>query len=45
MIARFHELTGRIIPKNQRSKIIEQISRLEKIDDMKKWSSVLLKRG
>jgi len=45
MIARFHELTGRIIPKDQRGKIIEQIRRLEKIDDLKNWSSALLKKG
>ena len=44
MIARFHELTGRIIPKDQRAKIIEQIKRLEKIDNLKNWSSVLLKK-
>jgi 2-methylcitrate dehydratase PrpD len=43
MVERFHDLTGRIMKKNQRLKIVEEVSRLEEIKDLRKWSSLLLR--
>jgi len=39
---RFHDLTGRIMKKEQRLKIIEGVERLDGIGDIGKWSSLLL---
>ena len=44
MIERFHELTGQIIKKDQRLKIVEALERLDGIKDMRKWSSQLLRK-
>ena len=44
MIERFHELTGQIIKKDQRLKIVEAVERLDGIKDMRKWSSQLLRK-
>lgn len=44
MIERFHELTGRIMKKDQRLKIIEEVRRLEGVKDLHKWSSLLLRK-
>jgi 2-methylcitrate dehydratase PrpD len=44
MIERFHELTGRIIKKEQRLKIVAAVEKLDGIKDMRKWSSQLLRK-
>jgi 2-methylcitrate dehydratase PrpD len=44
MIGKFHDLTGRIYPKEQRMRIIDQVRRLETIGDLRKWSPLLLKK-
>jgi 2-methylcitrate dehydratase PrpD len=44
MIGRFHELTGRIMKKDQRLKIVEAVEKLDEIKDMRKWSSQLLRK-
>jgi 2-methylcitrate dehydratase PrpD len=44
MIKRFHDLTGPILKKDQRSKIVEAVERLDGIKDMRKWSSQLLRK-
>jgi len=43
MIERFHDLTGRIMKKQQRLKIVEEVQRLDGIKDIRKWSSLLLR--
>ncbi len=42
MKERFHDLTGQIMKKKQRLKILEEIEELDRIEDMRKWSSLLL---
>ena len=42
MKERFHDLTGRIMKKEQRLKIIEGVGRLDAIKDIGKWSPLLL---
>jgi 2-methylcitrate dehydratase PrpD len=44
MIERFHDLTGQIMKKKQRLKIVEEVRRLEGIKDIRKWSSLLLQK-
>jgi len=44
MIERFHDLTGQIMKKDQRLKIVEAVERLDGIKDMRKWSSHLLRK-
>jgi 2-methylcitrate dehydratase PrpD len=44
MRERFHELTGQIMKKDQRLKIVEAVERLDGIKDMRKWSSQLLRK-
>jgi 2-methylcitrate dehydratase PrpD len=44
MRERFHELTGQIMKKDQRLKIVEEVERLDGIKDMRKWSSQLLRK-
>ena len=44
MIERFHDLTGEIMKKDQRLKIIAEIERLDGIKDMRKWSSQFLRK-
>ena len=42
MKERFHDLTGRIMKKEQRFKIIDGVERLDGIKDVSKWSPLLL---
>jgi 2-methylcitrate dehydratase PrpD len=44
MIERFHDLTGQIMKKDQRLKIVEAVERLDAIKDMREWSSQLLRK-
>jgi len=44
MIERFHDLTGQIMKKKQRVKIVEEVERLDGIRDIRKWSSLLLRK-
>jgi 2-methylcitrate dehydratase PrpD len=43
MIKKFHDLTSRLMPKEQRLKIVEQVRSLEAIRDLRKWSPLLLR--
>jgi len=40
---KFHDLSNRLWDKGRRSKIIDQVKNFEKIRDLKKWSSLLLR--
>lgn len=44
MKERFHDLTGRIMKKERRLKIVEEVERLDGIKDIRKWSSLLLRK-
>ena len=44
MIERFHDLTGQIMKKDQRLKIVEAVQKLDGVKDMRKWSSQLLRK-
>jgi 2-methylcitrate dehydratase PrpD len=44
MIERFHDLSGQIIKKEQRLKIVAEVERLDGIRDMRSWSSQLLRK-
>jgi 2-methylcitrate dehydratase PrpD len=44
MIERFHGLTGGIMKKQQRLKIVEALERLDGIKDIRQWSSLLLRK-
>ena len=44
MKERFHDLTGRIMKKEKRLKIIAEVERLDGIKDISKWSSLLLRK-
>ena len=44
MKERFHDLTGQIMKKEQRLKIVEEVERLDGIKDIRKWSSLLLRK-
>ena len=43
LIEKFHDLSGRFLTKKRRLKIIDQVRNFEKIQDLKKWSSILLR--
>jgi len=40
---KFHDLSNRIWEKERRAKIVDQVKNLEKIRDLKEWSSLLLR--
>ncbi len=44
LIERFHDLTGRILTKAHRLKIVEEVRRLEGIKNLHQWSPLLLKK-
>jgi 2-methylcitrate dehydratase PrpD len=44
LIERFHDLTGRIMTKDHRLKIVEEVRSLERIKNLHRWSSLLLKK-
>ena len=44
MKERFHDLTGQIMKKERRLKIVEEVERLDGIKDIRKWSSLLLRK-
>jgi 2-methylcitrate dehydratase PrpD len=44
MIERFHDLSGRIMKKEQRLKIVTEVERLDEIKDMRRWSSQFLRK-
>jgi 2-methylcitrate dehydratase PrpD len=41
---RFHDLTGQIMKKDQRLKIVEEVERFDGIKDIRLWSSLLLRK-
>jgi len=43
LIKKFHDLSGRLMTKERRLKIVGQVKDLEKIQNIKKWSPLLLK--
>ncbi|MDP3016965.1 MAG: MmgE/PrpD family protein, partial [Deltaproteobacteria bacterium] len=43
LIEKFHDLSNRFLAKERRSKIVEQVRRLEEVRDIQKWSSLLLR--
>jgi 2-methylcitrate dehydratase PrpD len=43
LIEKFHDLTGGLMTKERRLEIVGQVRRLEKIRDLQKWSSLLLR--
>ncbi len=43
LIEKFHGLCHRGMTKERRLKVVEEVRRLEKVRDLKKWSSLLLK--
>ncbi len=44
MKERFHDLTGQIMKKERRLKIVEEVERFDGIKDIRKWSSLLLRK-
>ena len=42
MIERFHDLSGQIMKKEQRLKIIAEVQKLDGIKDMRSWSAKFL---
>jgi 2-methylcitrate dehydratase PrpD len=44
LIERFHDLTGRIMTKDRRLKIVDEVRRFEGIKNLHQWSSLLLKK-
>ncbi|MBM4278429.1 MAG: MmgE/PrpD family protein [Deltaproteobacteria bacterium] len=40
---KFHDLSGRLWEKERRIKIVDQVKNLEKVPDLKKWSSLFLR--
>lgn len=42
LIKKFHDLSGRFMTKERRLKIVDQVKNLEKIQNIKKWSPLLL---
>ena len=44
LIQRFHDLTGDILKRGQRLKIVEEVKRLDGIKDIRRWSSLLLRK-
>jgi 2-methylcitrate dehydratase PrpD len=45
MIERFHDLTGRLMPKRQRTKIVGEVRALEDVRNLRKWSGLLLRKA
>ena len=43
LIEKFHDLSSGFWTRDRRSKIVEAVQRLEEIQDLKKWSSLLLR--
>jgi 2-methylcitrate dehydratase PrpD len=43
MIEKFHDLGSRVLTRGRRSKIVDQVRRLEEIRDFHKWSPLLLR--
>jgi 2-methylcitrate dehydratase PrpD len=43
LIEKFHDLSGRLWEKERRAKIIDQVRSLEKVRDLKHWSSILFR--
>ena len=44
MTERFHDFTGQVLKKDQRLKIVEEVRGLEGIKDLRKWTSLLLRK-
>jgi 2-methylcitrate dehydratase PrpD len=42
LIEKFHDLSSRLWEKERRAKIVDQVKNLEKVRDLKEWSSLLL---
>jgi 2-methylcitrate dehydratase PrpD len=45
LIEKFNDLGNQLFTKEQRLKIVDQVKRLEKVRDLKKWSPLLLRNG
>jgi 2-methylcitrate dehydratase PrpD len=45
MVERFHDLTGQILKRDQRFKIVEAVKQLDEVKDMRKWSSQVLRNA
>jgi 2-methylcitrate dehydratase PrpD len=43
LIEKFYDLSGRLMPRRQRSTIVDQVRRLEQVRDMGQWSPLLLR--
>jgi 2-methylcitrate dehydratase PrpD len=43
LIEKFHDLSGRFVTKERRLKILDQVKKLEKIQNLQKWSPLLLR--
>jgi len=43
IIEKFHDLTGRLMGREQRLKIVDQVRSFEAIRDLRKWSPLLLR--
>jgi 2-methylcitrate dehydratase PrpD len=43
LIDKFHDLSGRFMTKERRLKIVNQVREFEKVRDIQKWSSILLR--
>ena len=43
LIEKFHDLSSRFMTKERRLKIVDQVRRFEKTQDLQKWSSLLLR--
>jgi 2-methylcitrate dehydratase PrpD len=44
LIEKFHDLTSRFWTRDRRSKIVDQVKNFEKIQDLQKWSPLLLRK-
>jgi 2-methylcitrate dehydratase PrpD len=42
LIEKFHDLSGRLMSKKKRLRIVDQVRHFEKVNDVKKWSPILL---
>jgi 2-methylcitrate dehydratase PrpD len=45
MVERFHDLTGQILKRDQRFKIVEAVKQLDGVKDMREWSSQVLRKA
>jgi 2-methylcitrate dehydratase PrpD len=43
LIEKFHDLSGRFVTKERRLKILDQVEKLEKIQNLQKWPPLLLR--